>query len=136
MAQNLEDAGVGVLGWCLILHLVHLIVVPDREDSLAVLMPRVHGRFAQMVNDRLLRSGRLWQNRFFYCALSPSHLRRTLVYVERSPVWAGLVARPEDCKWSSAAAHLGLTKDRCSLLNKEFWAGYGGTDGWAALLGG
>ncbi len=134
MAQNLEDAGVRVLGWCLMRNHVHFVAVPERDDSLAVLMRRVHGRFAQMMNARLLRSGHLWQNRFYSCALSLTHLRRALVYVERNPVRAGLVARPEEYKWSSAALHLGLAKDRYSLLDNEFWTEYGGAEGWAEVL--
>ena len=44
------------------------------------------------------------------------------------------MARPEDYRWSSAAAHLGLVKDRYSLLDKELWAEQGGAEGWSELL--
>jgi hypothetical protein len=64
-------------------------------DSLEVLLRRVHGRYAQMVNTMRLRSGHLWQNRYFSCPLSESYLRRVLQYVERNPVRAGLVAQAE-----------------------------------------
>ena len=89
MAHNLEDAGVRVLAWCLMSNHVHFVAVPERDDSLSVLTRRVHGRFAQMMNARLLRSGHLWQNRFHSCALSPAHLWRALAYVERNPLRAG-----------------------------------------------
>ena len=56
MSQNLEDAGVRVLAWCLMKNHVHFVAVPERADSLSVLWRRVHGRFAQMMNARLLRS--------------------------------------------------------------------------------
>lgn len=36
---------------------VHAIVIPERDDSLAVLFRRVHGRYAQYVNTRRGRSG-------------------------------------------------------------------------------
>ncbi len=104
LLQNLDDAGVRVLAWCLMDNHVHFVVAPEREDSLSVLFRRVHGRYAQVVNAQRLRSGHLWQNRFYSCALSPAHLRRTLAYVERNPVRAALVERPEEYKWSSAAA--------------------------------
>jgi putative transposase len=113
---------------------VHLVAVAERPDSLAVLFRRVHGRYAQMVNAKRGRSGHLWQNRFFSCPLSTSHLRRALAYVERNPVRAGLVARPEDYAWSSAAAHLGLVKDRYGLLDSQFLEEQGGAAGWAELL--
>ena len=134
MSQNLTDAGVRVLAWCLMTNHVHFVAVPEQSDSLAVLWRRVHGRFAQMMNARLSRSGHLWQNRYYSCALSPTHLRRALAYVERNPVRAALAGRPEEYKWSSAAAHLGLVKDRYSLLDKEFWREQGGAEGWTELL--
>jgi hypothetical protein len=40
---------------------VHLIAIPGREDSLAVLLRRVHGRYAQYYNARRGRTGHLWQ---------------------------------------------------------------------------
>ena len=134
MAHNLADAGVRVLAWCLMGNHVHIVAVAEHNDSLSVLLRRVHGRYAQMVNARQLRSGHLWQNRFFCCALSPTHLWRALAYVECNPVRAALVERPEQYRWSSAAAHLGLAKDRYSLLDKEFWMQQGGAKGWAEML--
>jgi REP element-mobilizing transposase RayT len=71
---NLTDSGARVLGWCLMTNHVHLVVMPEREDSLAVLLRRVHGRYAQYYNARYGRSGHLWQNRYFACALGPGHL--------------------------------------------------------------
>ena len=50
------------MAYCLMLNHIHLVVVPDRESSLAVAMRRVHGRYAQYLNVRRERSGRLWQN--------------------------------------------------------------------------
>src|ERR1039458_6853938 len=71
--QNLKDAGVALLAWCLMTNHVHLIAVPERQDSLSVLLRRVHGRYAQYYNVRAARTGHLWQNRFFACVLEASH---------------------------------------------------------------
>jgi putative transposase len=38
---------------------LHLIAVPEREDTLAVLLRRVHGRYAQYYNIRWGRTGHL-----------------------------------------------------------------------------
>src|SRR6185312_8363576 len=62
--ENLADAAVRVLGYCLMSNHVHLIAVPAREDSLSILARRVHGRYAQYYNARSGRSGHSWQNRF------------------------------------------------------------------------
>lgn len=45
--ENLSDAGVKVLAYCLMSNHVHFVVVPDREDSLAVLFARANGRYAR-----------------------------------------------------------------------------------------
>ncbi len=52
-------------------------------------------------------------------------------YVERNPVRAGLAARAEEYRWSSAAAHCGLSGD--ALLSKEF-PPPGVVEDWTAWL--
>lgn len=117
LGQNLGDAEVRMLALCLMSNHIHLVAVPERAESLAVLLRRVHGSYAQMVNARRLRSGHLWQNSFYSCALSPSHLWRAfglcgaqrgtgrhrgeargLPVVERGGAagWSELLAAPEE----------------------------------------
>ncbi len=134
LKQNLAPAETRLLAWCLMSNHIHLVLVPGQIDSLEVLLRRVHGRYAQMVNTKRLRSGHLWQNRYFSCPLSESHLRRVLAYVERNPVRAGLVAQAEQYEWSSAAIHLGLLPDRLQLSDLAFWQAQGGADAWRTLL--
>jgi putative transposase len=135
MRQNLEDAGVGLLAWCLMTNHIHLIALPERGDSLSVLLRRVHGRYAQYYNARHGRSGHLWQNRYFACSLGPGHLWAALAYVEMNPVRAKLVERPGDYRWSSAAAHLGKP-DTSRMVDMEWWRReHGGID-WEQTLGG
>ena len=99
---------------------VHLIAIPNREDSLGVLFRRVHGRYAQYYNARSGRTGHLWQNRFFACSLGVGHLWTALAYVDRNPVRAGLVASGEDYRWSSAVAHL-TEEDEFQLIDMRWW---------------
>jgi putative transposase len=135
MRQNLEDAGVGLLAWCLMTNHIHLIALPERGDSLSVLLRRVHGRYAQYYNARHGRSGHLWPNRYFACSLGPGHLWAALSYVEMNPVRAKLVERPGDYRWSSAAAHLGKA-DTSRMVDMEWWRReYDGMD-WEQTLGG
>jgi len=95
---------------------IHLVAIPAREDSLSILMRRVHGRYAQYYNARSGRSGHLWQNRFFACTLGPGHLWSALAYVERNPIRAGIVGRAGDYVWSSAVAHLTKPMNWKSLI--------------------
>jgi putative transposase len=75
---------------------MHLIAVPEREESLARTLGRTHSEFALAVNRANRRSGQgpgsAPQNRFFSCPMSESHLPTALKYVELNPVRAKLVA--------------------------------------------
>jgi putative transposase len=133
--ENLEDTETRVFGWCMMTNHVHWVVVPEREDSMEVLFRRVHGRYAQYYNARRRRSGHLWQNRYFSCALSETHLWRALAYVERNPVRAGMVGRAEEYEWSSARAHVtGEEGKRFVGLDWGVWEEAGGARGWAELI--
>ena len=131
--QNLKEAEVHLLGWCLMPNHVHLVAVPEREDSLAVLLRRVHGRYAQYFNARVGRSGHLWQNRFFACVLSESHLWAALAYVDLNPVRAGLVEHAAGYNWSSALAHLSGVDSR-GLLDEGWWRDTCAASGWLERL--
>lgn len=131
--ENLCDAGVRVLAYSLMSNHVHMVAVPSAADSLAVLFRRVHGRYAQYLNVRRRRSGHLWQSRYYSCPLGANHLGRALQYVERNPVRAGMVARPEAYPWSSATAHLGGA-DKSGILDLEFWRQEGGAERWGWML--
>lgn len=120
LRENLVEADVRLLGWCLMTNHVHLVTVPAREPSLSILFRRVHGRYAQYYNARWGRSGHLWQSRFFGCVLGIGHLWSALAYVERNPVRAGMVEAAAEYPWSSAAAHLSGS-DIQGILDMEWW---------------
>ena len=128
--ENLAEAGVRILAYCLMTNHVHFIAVPGREDSLAVLFGRAHGRYSQALNIRRGRCGHLWQARFHSCPMSGAHLQVGLRYVEANPCRAGLVERPEQYRWSSAAAHLLGAKDRSGVLDLGYWERGGGLQTW------
>ena len=131
--ENLEDCQVRLWAYCLMANHIHVVVVPQQEDSLAVLFRRVHGRYAQCLNTQRQRSGHLWQNRFYSCPLSAAHQPKVLAYVERNPLRAGLTQRPEQYRWSSARAHLS-GQDTTGMLDWSIWNQLGGAAEWAELL--
>ena len=105
LVRHAARYGVRILGYCLMTNHVHLIAVPEREDSLARTMGRAHSEYALAMNHAQGRSGHVWQNRFFSCPLDESHLLRALRYVELNPVRAELASAPADWPWYSARAH-------------------------------
>ncbi len=106
LGEQAERFGLRVLGYCLMTNHVHLIVAPEREESLAKAVGRTHWLYTQAVNRLHGRSGHLWQNRFHSCPLDAAHTWAALRYVDRNPVRARLVRRAWRYEWSSAAAHV------------------------------
>ena len=134
LREQASFLGVSILAYCLMPNHIHLVAVPPEEDSLAILLRRVHGRFAQYFNARRARSGHLWQNRFYSCPMGPGHLWTAIRYVESNPVRAALAADPVGYEWSSAEAHF-TGKDRQRLLDMHFFDEAGGIAGWRRLFG-
>ena len=114
--------GVSILAYCLMTNHVHLVAVPPDEEALAQAIGRTHFLYTRYINRLHERSGHLWQNRFFSCALDESHLWTAARYVERNPVRARIVRLPWRYRWSSAAVHTGHSKDRVGLLDLETWS--------------
>ena len=101
---------VGILAWCLMSNHIHLVLEPTTEEGLQRVLKPLHMRYAQRVNRARGWKGHLWQGRFFSSPLDEAYTWSAIRYVERNPVRAGMVERAEDYRWSSAAAHCGLTE--------------------------
>jgi REP-associated tyrosine transposase len=106
LRHHAQKAGMRILGYCLMTNHVHLVTTPERPNSLAAGLGRLHNDYARWLHVRQGRTGHLWQNRFFSCPLSESHLAEVLRYVELNPVRAKLVRQARDWEWSSARARI------------------------------
>lgn len=104
-------AGVDVWAYCLMPNHVHLVVVPQRKQSLAKLFGVAHHRHALRINSAQGWQGHLWQERYHSSVLDESHLFAAVRYIELNPVRAGLCTRAEDWRWSSVHAHLKDARD-------------------------
>ena len=133
LKRQSEKYGLRVLGYCLLTNHVHLIVVPEAEESLAKGVGRTHFLYAQYVNRLHGRSGHLWQNRFHSCVLDEDHFWSAMRYVERNAVRAKMVRRVWRYPWASAAAHCGQ-RDPSGLLDLAAWAKESVGWDWPAAL--
>jgi putative transposase len=105
LADAKAEAGVSVWAYCLMPNHVHLVVVPERTDSLARLFRGVHRDYTRRVNFRERWRGHLWQERFHSFVMDERYLLATVRYTELNPVRARLCVDPVDWPWSSARAH-------------------------------
>lgn len=106
LAQSAERAKAHIWAYCLMPNHVHIIVVPADEDGLRRTMAETHRRYTGFINARQRWTGHLWQGRYGAVAMDEEHLAHAVRYVALNPVRARLVARPQDWRWSSTAAHL------------------------------
>jgi putative transposase len=135
LREESEKQGLSVDGYCLMTNHIHLVATPRTRESLAKALGRTHFRYAQHVNRLHRRSGHLWQNRFYSCALDDDHYWTAMAYVEQNPVRARMVRRPWRYRWSSAAAHCGHGRDRSGLLDVERWRVALAGSAWEETLG-
>ena len=117
MAEWCRKSGVEIWAYCLMPNHVHLITLPQSEDSLAKGIGEAHKRYTRMINFREKWRGYLWQGRFASFPMDERYLLVAARYIELNPVRARLVDKPEDYKWSSAAAHL-KGKDDLLVITK------------------
>ena len=111
LTRQSRRVGLRIWAYCLMTNHVHLIVVPEAEQSLAHGLGETHRRYTRRVNFREGWRGYLWQGRFGSVPLDEPHLLAAMRYVECNPVAAGMVARAADYPWSSARAHVTRTSD-------------------------
>src|SRR3989338_7465 len=107
--------GLKVWAYCLMNNHIHLVVLPEKAGSLTSAIGETHRLYTRMVNFREGWKGYLWQGRFSSFPLDASYLYYCVRYVERNPVRAGIVKRPEDYLFSSAGSHISGNKG--SLLD-------------------
>ena len=108
LIEEKERYGLKILAGCEMDNHFHLAVVTP-HGNLSEFMAQFEGRFARYSNLRHDRVGHLFQGRFRDVRIeSDLQMLTALCYVFLNPVSAGLVIRPEDYKWSTYAATVGL----------------------------
>jgi REP element-mobilizing transposase RayT len=82
---------------------VHVLITPG--VPIEQITHRMKGLTAHQANLILSRQGqRFWQDESFdHWVRNPAEGEKIRTYIERNPVAAGLVARPQDWPWSSAS---------------------------------
>ncbi len=133
LRDHCRSHGVRVLAYCLMTNHVHLVAVPEREESLARTFGRTHNEYARWMHVRERQVGHLWQNRFYSCPLEQRRLRDALRYVELNPVRAGLVQEAWEWRWSSAEAHL-RNIEPLGFLDMAWWRQWQDKSAWKEVL--
>ncbi len=98
--------GCAVHAYVLMTNHVHLLVTPATEGAFARVMQSVGRRYVRYFNLTYHRSGTLWEGRYRSTAIdSEQYFFACHRYIETNPVRAGMVASPEEYRWSSYRAN-------------------------------
>jgi putative transposase len=113
---------VAIHAYALLPAEIHLLATPASADGLSLLMQATGRRYVAAFNARHRRRGTLWEGRFRAAVVEAERwLRRCEVCVETAPVQAGLAEEASAYPWSSAAHHVGLTRDRIVASHPLDW---------------
>lgn len=126
-----DDYGITVLSYCLMKNHIHLIVIPETENSLRQGIGMIHRNYSRMINFREKNRGYLFQGRFFSCPLDNKHLLSALKYIAQNPVRAGICKEASGYYWSSTRYHLGLESENLIIKDREW---FGSPGDWKKLL--
>jgi acyl-CoA synthetase (AMP-forming)/AMP-acid ligase II len=94
--------------WVIMPNHVHLLLRLLDGFDLSGLMKSIKGVSARKINQRLGRSGTVWQADYFDRYIrDESHFSKVLRYIENNPVVAGLAPSPEEWTFNSGFAASG-----------------------------
>lgn len=123
--------GLCILNYVVTSNHIHLLVKDTGEGAIAQSMQLVAGRTAQEYNQRKVRQGAFWEDRYHATAIeADEHLHRCLVYIDLNMVRAGVVGHPAE--WAHggyrqiqypperyALIDLAALSDLCGFTNVE-----------------
>jgi len=106
MSASCRLHGVEIWAYCLMSNHVHLIAVPEQDESLRSAIGEAHRRYTRSINFRQNWRGHLWQERFASFPMNERYLLAAARYVELNPVRARITKDPSSYLWSSARSHI------------------------------
>jgi putative transposase len=106
LTHECGERGLRIHAYALMGNHIHLLATPESETSLPDTMQALGRRYVPFFNQRYSRTGGLWEGRYKAALVHDERYWLTCMrYVELNPVRAGIVARPEEYRWSSYAHH-------------------------------
>ncbi|HWA38031.1 MAG TPA: transposase [Burkholderiales bacterium] len=127
LSECAREFACDIHAYCLMTNHVHLLLTPKTPDACARFMKQLGQCYVQTINERMQRSGTLWEGRYYSCLLTSHRYVLTCIrYIELNPVRAGMVQSPGDYPWSSYDLH-GQGKGIAFLSEHEAYRSLGET---------
>ncbi|MCK4245286.1 MAG: transposase [Candidatus Omnitrophica bacterium] len=115
-----DECNCKIKAYCLMNNHIHLLLIPQHDNSLSKTMQKLSLRYTQYINSKYKRTGRLWECRFHSSVVDRErYLWSVCRYIERNPIRAKIVNEPVKYKWSSAKVNTSL--DQQDNLVEPIW---------------
>jgi putative transposase len=114
-----DKHGCDLHAYVLMTNHVHLLITPQKEESLAKTLQMIGRYYVQYFNFTYQRTGTLFEGRYKATLIDSEHyLLSCYRYIELNPVRAAMVEHPSDYPWSSYAVNaLGADDERALLMS-------------------
>jgi putative transposase len=107
LASATERYGAAIHAYCLMNNHYHLLLETP-GGNLSQIMRHINGAYTNYFNVKRKRSGHLFQGRYKAILVEANSYGTELSrYIHLNPVRAGMVARPEEYRWSSLRSYIG-----------------------------
>ena len=101
-----------LLAYALMTNHVHLFVETGQTHPVSKIMQSINTAYTFYMHRRYKRVGHIFQGRFHAILVEKdSYALEVTRYIHLNPVRAGMVRRPEDYRWSSYRAYLGMVAE-------------------------
>lgn len=102
LQEATEKWGCDIHAYVLMTNHVHLLMTPNKAESIAKVMQSVGRKYVRYINGVYRRSGTLWEGCYKSSVIqSDRYLLTCYRYIELNPVRARIVESPGDYRWSS-----------------------------------
>ena len=107
---------IDIYAYCLMDNHIH-ILLKSSSDKLSNFFQSLGTKFVRWYNNKYLRSGHLFQDRFYSTPIETDReFLAALVYIHNNPVKAGVCRYPTEYQWSSCGAYYGKKNTLINLL--------------------
>jgi len=114
--------GVTVQAYALRENHFQLLLTPETDKSLTLLMQALGRQYVRYFNAKQKRSGTLWEGRYRSALVQPErYLLACMIDMDLGPVRDGLVAQPRDYPWTSHGHYVGLRDDKFISSHEAYW---------------
>ena len=73
LAEQATKFGCHIHAWCLMSNHVHLLITPELQNSVGLMMKHLGQRYVQYINRTYRRTGMMWEGRFRSCLAQSEH---------------------------------------------------------------